>query len=147
MPPREIQQLRDLTRYRVKLKEERTRFHTGKVIDARQNFNFPSFLAALRTHSSPLIPLSLLCVWRELDRSVFSLVNGLPSTSTASALTPLFGCFAGVGSEEARRESLASVRRSNCTDGFPVYSFHVDALAREVIEGIKPIKFTNPYSP
>ena len=79
---------------------------------------------------------------------LFSLAPALPSRTSAGRLgLPLFGSFIGVGSEEARSEALASVRRTNCTDGFPVYSFHVDALAREVIEGIKPIKFTNPYSP
>jgi len=31
-----------------------------------------------------------------------------------------------VGSEEARREALASVRRPNCTCGFPACSFHED---------------------
>ena len=82
-----------------------------------------------------------------LASSMFPLVEQLPSTLSAEDRSSLFECFVGVGSEEARREALASVRRSNCTDGFPVYSFHVDALAREVIEGIKPIKFTNPYSP
>jgi hypothetical protein len=33
----------------------------------------------------------------------------------------------GVGSEEARQTALASVRRSNCTYGFPVCSFHEDS--------------------
>ena len=32
--------------------------------------------------------------------------------------------------------ALASVRRSNCTDGFPVCSFHDEALLREASEGI-----------
>jgi hypothetical protein len=31
-----------------------------------------------------------------------------------------------VGSEEARREALASVRRPNCTCGSPACSFHED---------------------
>jgi hypothetical protein len=38
---------------------------------------------------------------------MFSLVSGLPSTASAGGRPPLFGCFAGVGSEEARlRASL-----------------------------------------
>jgi hypothetical protein len=50
----------------------------------------------------------------------------------------LFGCFVGVGSEEARNLTitLASVRRSNCTCSFPAYSFHEDSRFRDAIEGI-----------
>jgi hypothetical protein len=51
----------------------------------------------------------------------------------------LFGSLlAFVGSEEARSVTLAlaSVRRSNCTCGFPACSFHEDALFRDAIEGI-----------
>ena len=48
-----------------------------------------------RTRSSPLDPLSRLCVRRWLDCSVFSLASGLPSTTSAVGLPPLFGCFAG----------------------------------------------------
>lgn len=46
-----------------------------------------------------------------------------------------------------RADALATVSRSNCTDGFLVYSFHDDALPRDAIEGIKLIGLTNPYSP
>ena len=43
-----------------------------------------------------------------------------------------------VGSEEARRVALAlaSVRRPNCTCGFPACSFHEDSFFRDAIEGI-----------
>jgi hypothetical protein len=43
-----------------------------------------------------------------------------------------------VGSEEARlvARTLASVRRSNCTCGFPACSFHEDSFFRDAIEGI-----------
>ena len=43
-----------------------------------------------------------------------------------------------VGSEEARlvARALASVRRSNCTCGFPACSFHEDSFFRGAIEGI-----------
>jgi hypothetical protein len=43
--------------------------------------------------------------------------------------------------------ALASVRRSNCTCGFPACSFHEDSYFRDVIEGINRTRFTNPYSP
>src|ERR1039458_7449764 len=43
--------------------------------------------------------------------------------------------------------ALASVRRSNCTDGFPVCSFHEDCLRADAIEGISPTRLTSPYSP
>jgi hypothetical protein len=44
-----------------------------------------------------------------------------------------------VGSEEAHSVTLAlaSVRRSNCTCGFPACSFHEDSSFRGAIEGIK----------
>jgi hypothetical protein len=51
----------------------------------------------------------------------------------------LFGSLlAFVGSEEARRVALAlaSVRRPNCTCGFPACSFHEDSFFRDAIEGI-----------
>jgi hypothetical protein len=43
-----------------------------------------------------------------------------------------------VGSEEAHKISLAlaSVRRPNCTCGFPACSFHEDSFFRDAIEGI-----------
>ncbi len=59
------------------------------------NFNFPSCFAASRTRSSPLVPLPRLGVRRGLDSGVFSLVNGLPSTTSAGDGSLLFGCFAG----------------------------------------------------
>ena len=51
----------------------------------------------------------------------------------------LFGSLlAFVGSEEARRvaPALASVRRPNCTSGFPACSFHEDSFFPDAIEGI-----------
>src|SRR5215472_17457713 len=63
---------------------------------------FPSLLAASRTRSSPFGLLSRLCVRPRLGRSMFSSVSGLPSTTSAGGLPPLFSCFAGVGSEVAR---------------------------------------------
>jgi hypothetical protein len=53
--------------------------------------------------------------------------------------TKLFGSLLlFVGSEEARQVSLAlaSVRRSNCTCGFPACSFHEDSFFRDAMEGI-----------
>jgi len=43
-----------------------------------------------------------------------------------------------VGSEEAHSVALAlaSVRRPNCTCGFPACSFHEDSFFRDAIEGI-----------
>jgi hypothetical protein len=43
-----------------------------------------------------------------------------------------------VGSEVAHRAvpMLATVRRSNCTRGFPACSFHEDSYFRDAIEGI-----------
>jgi hypothetical protein len=76
--------------------------------------------------------------------------NGaIPSSGVVALGESMAATVRRVGSEEARNLTitLASVRRSNCTDGFPVYSFHDDALLRGVIEGIKAIKFTNAYSP
>jgi hypothetical protein len=59
------------------------------------NFSFPSFFAASRTRSSPLRPLSRHGVRCELGSGVFSLVSGLPSTTSAGGCPLLFGCFAG----------------------------------------------------
>src|SRR5205823_13032783 len=56
-------------------------------------FLFP--FATLRTCSSPLGPLSRLCVRHGLGRSMFSLVSGLSSASSAGSRPPLFGCLAG----------------------------------------------------
>src|SRR5215472_8926227 len=66
------------------------------------NRSFPSFRAASRTRSSPLCPLFWLGVQRGLGCPTFSLVRVLPSTASSSAFTLSFGCFVGVGSEEAR---------------------------------------------
>ena len=43
--------------------------------------------------------------------------------------------------------ALATVRRSNCTCGFPAYSFHEDSCFRDATDGINPTRFTSPYSP
>ena len=59
------------------------------------NFSFLSFLAASRTRSSPLGPLSRLGVRYGLGCCVFSLVSGLPSTTSAGDRPLLFGCFVG----------------------------------------------------
>src|SRR6266571_1856964 len=59
------------------------------------NFSFPSFFATSRTRSSPLRPLSRLGVLCELGSGVFSLVSGLPSTTSAGGCPLLFGCFVG----------------------------------------------------
>src|SRR5712692_2033031 len=59
------------------------------------NFCFPSFFAASRTRASPLGPLSRLGVRHGLGSCVFSLVGGLPSTTSAGGCPLWFGCFAG----------------------------------------------------
>src|SRR5262249_24943365 len=59
------------------------------------NFSFLSFLAVSRTRSSPLGLLSRLGVRRRLGCCVFSLVCGLPSTTSAGDPSLLFGCFVG----------------------------------------------------
>src|SRR5215469_17078690 len=59
------------------------------------NFSFLSFLAASRTRSSPLSPLSRLGVRPRLGCRVFSLVCDLPSTASASDSSLLFSCFVG----------------------------------------------------
>src|SRR5229473_3745767 len=43
--------------------------------------------------------------------------------------------------------TLASVRRPNCTCGFPACSFHEDSTTRGRKEGINPTRFTSLYSP
>ena len=55
----------------------------------------PSFGAVGRTHSNPLHPLSRLGVRSGLGCGVFSLVHGLPSTTSAGGSPLLFGCFVG----------------------------------------------------
>ena len=59
------------------------------------NFSFPFFLAASRTRSSPLGLVSRLGVRPRLGSRVFSLVCGLPSTTSAGDFALLFGCFIG----------------------------------------------------
>src|SRR5215469_11889124 len=59
------------------------------------NFSFLSFLAASRTHSSPLCLLSRLGVRPRLGWRVFSLVSGHPSPTSAGDPSLLFGCFVG----------------------------------------------------
>src|SRR5205809_3670337 len=63
---------------------------------------FLSFLAASRTRANPLRPLSRHGVRHELGSDVFSLVSGLPSTTSAGGIPLWFGCFVNVGSEVAR---------------------------------------------
>jgi hypothetical protein len=55
------------------------------------NCSFPSFFAASRTRSSPFGPLVWLGVQHGLDCSAFSLVSGLPSTTSAGGF-PLLLC-------------------------------------------------------
>src|SRR3989442_7343661 len=50
-------------------------------------------MAASRTRSNPLRPLSRHGVRHELGSGVFSLVSGLPSTTSAGGIPLLFGCF------------------------------------------------------
>ena len=59
------------------------------------NFSFSFFLAASRTRSSPFGLLSRLGVRPGLGCRVFSLVCGLPSTTSAGDFSLLFGCFVG----------------------------------------------------
>src|SRR5215467_8412159 len=59
------------------------------------NFSLPFSLAASRTRFSPLGLLSRLGVRPRLGSCVFSLVCGLPSTTSASVFSLLFGCFVG----------------------------------------------------
>jgi hypothetical protein len=77
---------------------------------------------------------------------MFSTVCALPSPTSAEGCPSLFGWFTGVGSEEAGSRA-ASVRRSICTYGFPVCSFHEDCFVTVAIEGINPTKLTSPNSP
>jgi hypothetical protein len=64
-----------------------------------------SRLAAVRTRFRPLGPLSRLAVRHELDCHVFSLVCGLPSTSSAGGCPLCFGCFVGTMPSWAERSS------------------------------------------
>jgi hypothetical protein len=63
-----------------------------------------------------------------------------PAGAVAASLSEAlrFPAFTGVGSEVAHRVApmLATVRRSNCTCGFPACSFHEDSCFRDAIEGI-----------
>ena len=72
------------------------------------NFCFPSFFAASRTRSSPFGPLSRLGVRCELGSDVFSLVSGLPSTTSAGDSSLLFGCFAGTDHGPTRHLYLSA---------------------------------------
>ncbi len=67
-----------------------------------------------------------------------------------SALSFIVKTFSGATRLSGRRRracALASVRRSNCTCGFPACSFHEGAWFRVAIEGINPTRFTSPNSP
>jgi hypothetical protein len=77
---------------------------------------------------------------------MFSLARGLFSPDSAEDRSSLLIWFIDVGSERCAC-ALASVRRSNCTDGCPLCSFHEDATLRDAREGINPTKFTSSYSP
>jgi hypothetical protein len=66
--------------------------------------------------------------------------------AATSSVALRFPIFAGVGSEEEHLAMRASVRRSNCTCGFPACSFHEESEYRDVNEGINLIRFTSPYS-
>ena len=56
-------------------------------------------------------------------------------------------CSAGsrVSGRRWRTCVLATVRRPNCTDGFPVCSFHEDSEYRDAKDGINRTRFTSPY--
>src|SRR5262245_26378932 len=57
-------------------------------------------------------------------------------------------CSAGssVSGRRWRACTLATVRRSNCTDGFPVCSFHEESEYRDANEGTNRTRFTGPYA-
>ncbi len=71
-------------------------------------------ISTSRTRSSPLDPLSRLCVRRWLDWPVFSLASGLSSTTSADGLPPLFGWlrryYAAVRLSAAVHEGLTAHR-------------------------------------
>src|SRR5258708_18594896 len=84
------------------------------------NFSFPSFFATSRTRSSPLRPLPRLGVRSELGSGVFSLVSGLPSTTSAGGFPLLFGCFAGT---TPLYDSPALKRRAAVHEGLIAHRF------------------------
>src|SRR6266699_5241740 len=89
------------------------------------------------------VTASRLCVRTVLCSSAFLLVPSSPSTDSAADRSALFASFAGVGSEEAPIEGLASVRHSNGTCSFPAFRFH--EWLREVRrEGISETRLTCP---
>src|SRR5215470_14398362 len=69
-----------------------------------------------------------------------------PTAAANSSVTQLSAVLQMLG-RRWRACALATVRRSNCTCGFPAYSFHEDSRFRDAIEGISWIRFTSPYSP
>ena len=58
---------------------------------------------------------------------VTSILIGRHGSARVMAHRELRDVLFPVGSEEARREALASVHRPNCTDGFAVCSFREDS--------------------
>jgi hypothetical protein len=99
------------------------------------NRNRLSLFAASRTRFNPANASLQRCIWNAADCPVFSLVGRLPSRPSAGAdLPPLFGPFAGVGSEEARLR--AGLR--------PPPKLHVRfsrmQLSRRFTEGEMPVK-------
>src|SRR5262249_2626611 len=59
--------------------------------------------------------------------------------------TSCFCYLTGLSGRRWRACALATVRRSNCTDGFPVCSFHEDSEYRDAKDGINRTRFTSPY--
>jgi hypothetical protein len=76
-------------------------------------------------------------LWQRIYRGcgpAFPSLHGRYATSTLSG-------------RRRRARALTSVRRANCTYGFPVCSFHEDGDLAEANEGINPTRLTSPYSP
>ena len=99
--------------------------------------------------SAPCLTLTgtagaMFCSRRDSHASTF--LSPFPRRGFASRACRGLNRF-GVGSEEARLAALASVRRSNCTCGFPACSFHEDKPALGPSDGISAIKFSRPISP
>jgi hypothetical protein len=66
----------------------------------------------------------------------------LGSADSAAGCPALFVGFSAVGSEEAPKEELASVRRTNRTYSFPVSGFHERAFAIRS-EGMSETRLTS----
>ena len=96
------------------------------------SFCFLSFLAASRTRSSPVSPLSRPGVRHRLGSCVFSSVCGLSSTPSAGDGSLLFGCFAGT---MPQYDSSALKRRAPVHEGITAH--RVPPPARSSARGRK----------